>query len=98
MESGEVPTDPVSEVPTNGGDAGPATRADGEGVQRPYHGVWAVNAEGDMTGPGGITATDEERDAFIRRIEAKIEAGTVSMIERRCLAAARHSRGRTRDA
>jgi hypothetical protein len=55
----------------------------------PYHGPWGVNADGSMTGPGGIEPTDAERDAFVSCIEAKIAAGTASMIERRCLFAVR---------
>jgi hypothetical protein len=55
----------------------------------PYDGPWGVNAEGTMTGPGGIGPTDAERDAFISGVEAKIAAGTASMTERRCLSAVR---------
>lgn len=60
-----------------------------EVTREPYHGIWGVNGDGEMTGPNGITPTEEERDAFIGRIRAKIDAGTASMTERRCLAAVR---------
>lgn len=97
MATGGVPPDRAGEDPVGVGRGRPRDRREDEKVERPYHGVWIVNADGVMTGPGGISATDEERNAFIHRIEAKVEAGTVSMTERRCLAAARHRRGGSRD-
>ena len=51
--------------------------------------AWFVNAAGDVTDKDGVTATDAERHALMKRLEKKAKEKRASTVELRCLHALR---------